>query len=1379
MNLKFDYYNNLEEVELYLCNPDGKELFSIIGQERQLTLRFNDLSELTFSVSAKVTLPDHSVEDDVAYDYIQTRRLIYATNIGWFVITNVDEHDDGVAKYKKVTTESLQAVFKDKGVLTEERVYCFYNSADPFDNSYDSFDVSAVPSVIGQLSKQLGIKQDLQDSPGDPDEPYQDWTVTYVDPRLVYTPGAATNGPCRSFKETTVTGYDWIVNDIEDAFEVVVLFDFLNKAIQVMFPEDVATMADVIYSFNNFMKDIDVKESADDIVTVLSCNGGGGLNITGVNPTGTNYICNFGYYMDSDNYRWMSADLIELINQWKSECAIARETGEYSGLVKTLQGQYGMIANAEKSIQEASLRLTDIQEAMSRREGAAADGGLCGIITVESVPIGSRGLKDFANFSGDSTVFAFKNRPDYDNVNHRWVWPKSGIMGGSADQIVRHNLSQSLDKDKYPYVYPRADEAAGTHLVSYCTLESATRIDQTTGEEVHYCSGYKRYIAYERPSTNGTASTYGDKLSEWESLWARFVRNKQIELCGFELKATDKIETDPSTGKAIIRRAEADGAPPNITSTSRYGVVNSTIDAISAIASSLNITSYILNNAPSGKAEDLLREIGCYWIEGEYTNDNISIQEDTTIEEEFVLAEELLTSGQNELSKVSQPRFSFSLNSLNVLRQHEFKSQMNQLELGKIITIEKADGLYYYPALLEITVGLDSFDDFSMKFANATRLDDWGYTYADLISKASSTSKTVNANWKDIFAYSNDKARVNSIIEDPLNATLRAATANATNQEFVTNTSGILGRRRSTSGESVFDPEQVRLINNVLLFTDDNWETAKTALGKIYYDVVEEDGSITTESTYGLVADTIVGNLVIADDMRITNDTNTISLNEDGISISNGEGWAYKYTLSTNPAMFPDGKVVYFSPDAGDKTKNGGYYYFSLKGHLLSVADTGVFDTIDNTITFGGSGGRSFSVPVLYTTTLTAVNVYAAVAVGAEEYEFPASHISCEEILSPILFRADPSGNVFLKGEIQADIGAVGGLKIDNGIKGFDSATDDETFSLTANGLTLADPSAKVRAGGLEIGHDAGQALIKSTGPLCIRGVDGSQVLGAIEIMPTRQDVAPTSYSPVLLVTPRGGIGASPGTFGVQLKMGNPLVSPVTYTIQYEIFGGVLGIGKGTRSFDIRVETGQQESEKIWIDIDALDTSVRFKCCRHGYGGSDVVNWSGKISLNASSEIRLGSFTQTTASEGVYFVGNLVPKTPKTYSLGTDNYSWSVVHAASCSICASDKNEKNTITELTGAYACLFDSLKPVSYKFNDGTSDRTHVGFIAQDVKEAVVDAGLTTKEFAGYCEWEKEDGTIGCGLRYEEFIAMCVAEIQALKKRVAELEAQQEIPE
>ena len=98
----------------------------------------------------------------------------------------------------------------------------------------------------------------------------------------------------------------------------------------------------------------------------------------------------------------------------------------------------------------------------------------------------------------------------------------------------------------------------------------------------------------------------------------------------------------------------------------------------------------------------------------------------------------------------------------------------------------------------------------------------------------------------------------------------------------------------------------------------------------------------------------------------------------------------------------------------------------------------------------------------------------------------------------------------------------------------------------------------------------------------------------------------------------------------------------------------------------------------------------------------------------------------------------------------------------------SDANKKNSIEELPEKYTALFDNLKPVRYKYNDGTSDRYHTGFIAQDVEQALADSGIDSKDFAGFIKDENGD----CFLRYEEFIALAVNEIQSLKKKNSDLE-------
>lgn len=131
------------------------------------------------------------------------------------------------------------------------------------------------------------------------------------------------------------------------------------------------------------------------------------------------------------------------------------------------------------------------------------------------------------------------------------------------------------------------------------------------------------------------------------------------------------------------------------------------------------------------------------------------------------------------------------------------------------------------------------------------------------------------------------------------------------------------------------------------------------------------------------------------------------------------------------------------------------------------------------------------------------------------------------------------------------------------------------------------------------------------------------------------------------------------------------------------------------------------------------------------------------------------------------------PGSNASITLGHETRVWESVWALDDVIQTSDREKKNAISYDMTRYATLFDRLKPVHYKLNAGTSGRTHVGMIAQDVEEAMNAVGLTGQEFAGMCKAQNEDGGWDYFLRYGEFIAICVDQIQKLKARVAELEA------
>ena len=1227
MKLTFDYYHNLEKVDLYLCNPDGRELFPLPGKSRNLTLRFNDLSELTFEVDSKVTLSNGTVVDLDAYDYIQTKRLVYATNIGWFQISGVDEHDNGVVKYKSVTTESYQSVLKNKGFISEERVYCFYNPNDPHDDRYDSTKDDSIPSVLGQWSKQLGIKQALDQGLAEPSAPYDDWTVTYINSSLIYS---GTGSKCRTFKENVTYGYDWIVNDVEEAFEVVILFDFMFKTIHVMTPNEVAQRVNVIYTFNNFMKNVDINEDSEDIVTVLNCNGDN-CDITAVNPTGTNYICDFSYFMDKTNYRWMSSALITKLEQWKAACDAEKDT--YTNYVSQLRALWLEKTKCVTSLQEMSLSLQDLKNAQNKRSvvGSGTPGALCGIVAAERVQSGNKSIKSetayySTAFTGEETITAYQSSPSYDAANKRWVFSGSS-KSGTANSIVADNLSDSNTSGVSYWYF--SDVSDGS---SYCKLQSAVTVNKDSTTSTYYCGGFDRYIAYSYPivdASTGT-TTYTDTVQVWINLRESLVNS---------LNATDA---------------------------SLQASIDSVSAQLDAISSRLNILSYFASTP------GLLRELNCYWIEGDYTNDNIAVLEETTPEEEIDLANELLEAGYIELSKVCQPRFSFSLESVDATKQYEFKEQMRLLELGKIITIEKEEGLWYYPALLEIAINLDNSEEFTMAFANAMRLDDWGYTYADLISDASSTSRKVSANWQDILAYAKERETVTSLIRDPLDMTLRAAFANMVNQEFTVDKNGILGRKKLSETSDEFEDEQVRLINNLLIFTDDNWETAKTALGKIYY--TDEDGN--TITSYGLIAETIIGSLIMGERLKIKNENSTVEIGAEGITIKKADG-----TIVFQAT--PDGELIvrnYASQSSVDslsgRVDDAEASLEVQAGQIALKASQASLDALGNRVS----------------------SAETSITQNANAIKLKASQSSVDS-LSGRVDDAEASLDT-LADSISAKVS-----------KTYGSSSSSFGWSLTSSGFYLysnATTVMKVTSSGLEIN---GKITAGST-------ITGASIVGGTieigDVITVKED----------------------GTLKIKSSAGNG--------------NGILNID----NYWIELQSGSSNLEMTSTHLEIRDNSYV------GSQGRNILNW-----------VQLWGGQVTIYRDGVRF-GFSIDGTPKAVC-GSNLYISGTWTFSSSGAVTSDFNKKNSIIYMTDAYEVLFDNLKPRVFKYNDGTSDRTHTGFIAQEVKSAMDIAGIDSQDFAALCVEKPGTEYEEWSLRYEEFVSVNTWQIQKLKQRVIELEA------
>lgn len=128
--------------------------------------------------------------------------------------------------------------------------------------------------------------------------------------------------------------------------------------------------------------------------------------------------------------------------------------------------------------------------------------------------------------------------------------------------------------------------------------------------------------------------------------------------------------------------------------------------------------------------------------------------------------------------------------------------------------------------------------------------------------------------------------------------------------------------------------------------------------------------------------------------------------------------------------------------------------------------------------------------------------------------------------------------------------------------------------------------------------------------------------------------------------------------------------------------------------------------------------------------------------------------------------------------LGSPSYGmWQEVFAYTGEINTSDANLKYDIEALPDSYVTMLDNITPVRYKMRNGTWGRYHVGFIAQDVEQAMQAAGITDMDFAGWCQDVDEAGENIYLLRYQEFIALLWAKIRQLESRLPAEETKEDI--
>ena len=143
----------------------------------------------------------------------------------------------------------------------------------------------------------------------------------------------------------------------------------------------------------------------------------------------------------------------------------------------------------------------------------------------------------------------------------------------------------------------------------------------------------------------------------------------------------------------------------------------------------------------------------------------------------------------------------------------------------------------------------------------------------------------------------------------------------------------------------------------------------------------------------------------------------------------------------------------------------------------------------------------------------------------------------------------------------------------------------------------------------------------------------------------------------------------------------------------------------------------------------------------------------------------------TTSTGRFSFSNSPTPSSDGSVTLGRSTIRWGDVYSQNATINTSDANFKKDVEYGLDRFLPVFDALLPVSFKFVDGQSDRTHMGIIAQDLEETLSELNIPTKDFAAFIKsWGTDEETNESGyryaIRYGEFIPLLIYQVQKIKE-------------
>ena len=291
--------------------------------------------------------------------------------------------------------------------------------------------------------------------------------------------------------------------------------------------------------------------------------------------------------------------------------------------------------------------------------------------------------------------------------------------------------------------------------------------------------------------------------------------------------------------------------------------------------------------------DSLYNELFSFIREDVYTNDNYR-SDGLTNSQLISHAKELLAKATQELSKACVTQYTITAPVSAIVGQTAFEyrgvmvnDDYSGFMLNNYVRVRIDDDIYKM-RIASIQFSFPIQDRINVTFTNVSHYNNGAMSdIASIVESAASMATSYNYVATQAEKGESANLQFDKIKNEGLDAGLMAVKAGQ-NQDVIIDNHGILIRKLiPETGE--YSDEQMKFINRNMVLTDDNWRTARMAIGRGFYRSNPNEEPV---PVYGVWADVLVGDLLVGKELIIKNDdgygNSSVVIDKDGIDIKNG-----------------------------------------------------------------------------------------------------------------------------------------------------------------------------------------------------------------------------------------------------------------------------------------------------------------------------------------------------------------------------------------------------------------------------------------------------------------------------------------------------------